>query len=218
MVSVLVSCDTGFQSKGLVLDKSTQLPINNVKIDIKGRGITYTDSIGHYKIDTMIYGYAGNLEILVKKDGYKAKHVNFKLDKIKMDNALIELDKIENSVDIYYIKENRISQFYYFNLYCISLFTLLTLLFLIIKKKIKWKILWILAILLINLTFFVSITDCSISDFKIINSPFHLMKYWLNPYSFKIVIPIFSIAFWILYFTKKSIIVIDDSMNSSSEK
>jgi hypothetical protein len=211
---LVVSCDTGFNSKGLVIDKSTQLPIDNVKIDIKGKGTTYTDSLGYYKIDTMIYGYAGNLEILLNKDGYKTKHVNFKTDKIEMNNALIELEKLGKSTVHFCIEKKRISQLYYFNMYFISLFNLLTLLFLLFKKKIRGKILWILGVILFNLTILISFTDCSISDFKLINSPIPLTHYWIHPYSIKIVIPVFAIIFWGIYLIKKKALFKNENRNA----
>jgi hypothetical protein len=69
LVTLMVSCDTGFHSEGLVIDKSTRLPIDSVKIYVKNIDTVYTDSFGKYKIDTTIHGYAGDLEILLAKKG-----------------------------------------------------------------------------------------------------------------------------------------------------
>ena len=63
MFLLLMSCDTGFHSKGVIIEKVTQLPIDSVKVSIKGLGITYSDSLGHYEIDTVIFGY---VHILLK--------------------------------------------------------------------------------------------------------------------------------------------------------
>jgi len=54
----LFSCDTPFNSKGFVIDKSTGLPVDGVKIFIKGLDSLITDTTGKYVIDTMIYGVA----------------------------------------------------------------------------------------------------------------------------------------------------------------
>lgn len=206
-MTFMVSCDTGFHSAGLVINKATRQPIDSVKIYIKNIDSTYTDSLGHYKIDTMVYGYAGSLEILLAKDGYKTKHVNFKSDPISKDAAVIEMEKLEaDSLEDLCIQKKVVPIMYYVNLYFISLLNLLTLLFLIFKKEIKRKIVWILSVLLFNCTLFVSITDCSIMDFSLINGPFYLTHYWLYPYSVKIVVPIATILFWCIYLIKRRIV------------
>lgn len=203
VILALISCDTGFHSKGLVIDKMTRLPIDSVTINIKNLDSVYTDCMGKYEIDMMIYGYAGELEILLSKQGYRTKHVNFKKDKIEKDNALIEMEILENSTEEYCVDLKRISQIRFFNKYFISLINILTLLFLILKKRVKWRILWILGVLILNFTIFISFVDCSMMDFKPINGPVFLTHYWHYPFSIKIVIPITSIAFWSIYLINK---------------
>jgi len=206
LILVLISCDTGFYSNGLVIDKMTQLPIDSVTINIKNLDSVFTDSIGNYKIDTMIYGYAGECEILLSKHGYKTKHVNFKKYKIEKHNAIIEMEMLENSIEESCIDLKRVSQMYFFNKYFISLINILTLLFLILKKRVKWRILWILGVLILNFTIFISFVDCNMIDFKLINSPVFLTHYWLYPFSLKIVIPFVSICFWSIYLIRKEVL------------
>ena len=205
IVTFMVSCDTGFHSEGLVINKSTQLPIDSVKIHIKDLDSIYTDSVGKYRIDTMIYGYAGYLEILLVKEGYQTKHVNFKNDRVIQDNAIIEMEMLNGSTQEFSLPKKTISLMYYFNLYIISLVNVLTLLFLIFRKGIPWKYFWILGVLLFNLILFISFTDGSVSDFSILNGPVYLTHYWIYPYSVKIVLPLTSIMFWILYLAKHKI-------------
>lgn len=200
----LTSCDTGWSSKGVVIDKSTGHPIENAKIDVKGLGSTYTNEVGQYKIDTMIHGLAGQLEILVEKEGYRSKHVNFKTDKIDRKNARIEMDKLETATEEFCSNRKWVSRFYYFNLYFLSLLNVLTIVFLIFKKKIKWRALWILGILLFNFTLFLSFTDCSIVGFRIINGPIFLTHFWVYPYSVKIVVPLVTLLFWGIYLPKRN--------------
>lgn len=154
----------------------------------------------------MIYGYAGDLEILLAKNGYKTKHVGFKTDAIKKDSTLIELEKLTGFSEDFCLNQKTVSQLFYFNKFFISSLNILTLMFLIFRKRVKWRFLWILGVLLINLTIFISFTDCSISDFKLINGPIYLTHYWFYPYSVKIVIPIVTVVFWCIYLIKKRIL------------
>ncbi len=158
-----------FDSRGLVIDKATRLPLDSVKINIKSIDSVFTDSIGKYNYHKMVYGYAGEFEMLLSKKGYKTKHVNFKNDKIDRQNALIEMEKLEKSSKDLSIKKEAVSKMYFVNLFVISIFNLLTLLFIIFKKRIKRKILWIAGILLFNITLFFSITDGSLSGYKLNN-------------------------------------------------
>ena len=202
----MISCDTGWSSKGVVIDKSTGLPIENAKIDIRGFRFIYTNDSGWFKIDTMIYGNVGPLEVLVEKEGYKSKHLNFKSDKVDMKNARIEMEKLEPPTAELCISRKWIPRFYYFNLYFLSLLNVSTIVFQIVKKRIKWRGLWILGIMLFNLALFISFTDCSIASFRIINGPIFLTHYWVYPYSVKVVIPIFTLMFWGIYLMNRKLI------------
>lgn len=207
IITTLISCDSGLYSKGVVIDKKTGLPIDSVIINVKNIDTVYTDSKGKYKVDTTIYGHVVDLEILVSKQGYKTKHVNFKKDKIKKNNAIIEMEILENSTEESCFDLKRVSQMYFFNKYFISLINILTLLFLIFKKRVKWRIIWILGVFIFNFTIFISFVDCSLMDFKPINGPVFLTHYWHYPFSIKIVFPIASIAFWSAYLINKRLLL-----------
>jgi hypothetical protein len=207
IITTLISCDSGLFSKGVVIDKKTGLPIDSVIINVKNIDTVYTDSKGKYKVDTTIYGHVVDLEILVSKQGYKTKHVNFKKDKIKKNNAIIEMEILENSTEESCFDLKRVSQMYFFNKYFISLINILTLLFLIFKKRVKWRIIWILGVFIFNFTIFISFVDCSLMDFKPINGPVFLTHYWHYPFSIKIVFPIASIAFWSAYLINKRLLL-----------
>jgi len=203
----LLSCDTGFSSKGFIIDHSTGLPIDNVTIHIKDLDSIRTDSTGKYKIDTLIYGSAGNLEILLKKEGYKTKHVSLRKSKNRNANELIQMEKIENTSDNYCMKKKRVAQMFYFNKYVLSLINIATILFLIFSIRIKRRMLWIFGILLFNLTFFITYTDCSINNFRLINGPVYLTHYWIYPYSVKIVVPLATMTFWLIYLRFRKILL-----------
>jgi hypothetical protein len=204
---MLISCDSGLNSSGVVVDKKTRLPIDSVTINVKNLYSVYTDSMGKYKIDTTIYGHVVYLEILLSKQGYKTKHVDFKNDKIKKSNAIIEMEILEDSTEEFCFDLKQVSQMYYFNKYFISLINILTLFFLILKKRVKWKLIWILGVFIFNFTIFISFVDCSIMDFKPINGPIFLTHYWHYPFSIKIVFPIASIAFWSAYLINKRLLL-----------
>lgn len=199
MFLLLMSCDTGFHSKGVIIEKVTQLPIDSVKINIKGLGLTYSDSLGHYEIDTVINKNAGALELLLEKEGYVTRHITFDKTGIKRDSAVIALERTANSTGSYCINSKYVAWMFYFNKYVLSLINILTLLFLIIKKKIKWRLAWIIGVLLCSFTLFISYTDCSIVKFYVLNGPIYLTHFWVHPYSVKIVMPIATIAFWVFY-------------------
>ena len=199
---LFISCDTKFSSNGVVIDQNTRQPVVGVKISIKDRDSTYTDNFGKYRIDKFIYGWAGDFEILLEKDGYKTKHVNFNRGKLQSANTTIELEKSEGksvcAVDRKYVKT-----MFYFNKYVLSLLNLLTFLFVAIKKKVDYRFVWIMGILLLNPTFFISFTDLSLVKFNFLNGPVYLTHFHMYPYSLKFIIPLTSILFWIIYLVKR---------------
>ena len=199
---LLSSCDTGVSFNGQVVDKNTHKPIAGVRINVKDRDTTFTDSIGNYKYSRMMYGMFGDIDIMLEKKGYKAKHINLSAGNTPRIDAVIELQKSDattvNSVDRKYVKT-----MFYFNKYVLSLLNVLTLLFIIIHKKVEYRLVWILGILLFNLTFFFSYTDFSLVKYLLLNGPVYLTHYWVYPYSLKFVIPIATILFWVLYLFKK---------------
>jgi hypothetical protein len=207
LILILISCDTGFNSKGIVIDKMTRLPIDSVTINIKNLDSTYTDNTGKYKIDTLIYGYAGELEVLLSKQGYKTKHINFTKNKLEKDNALIEMELLNDSTDDYCIDIKRAPQMHFVNKHIVSLVNILTMLFLVLKRNVKLRVLWILCVLMLNFTIFISFVDCSIMGFNPFNGPVFLTHYRHYPFSIKIVIPVATIVFWSIYLINKTLII-----------
>jgi len=199
---LLISCDTKFSSNGVVIDQNTHQPVAGVKISIKDRDSTFTDNFGKYRIDKFIYGWAGDFEILLEKDGYKTKHINFNKGKLQLVNAIIELEKSEGK-PVYAVDRKYVKTMFYFNKYVLSLLNLLTLLFVAIKKKVNYRFVWIMGILLLNPTFFISFTDLSLVKFHLLNGPVYLTHFYMYPYSLKFVFPVATILFWIIYLVKR---------------
>jgi hypothetical protein len=212
---LMSSCDTGVSFNGQVVDKNTHQPIAGVRINVKDRDTTFTDSLGKYTYSRMMYGLFGDTEILLEKEGYKTKHLNLSTGKAQRKDAVIELQKSDattaNSIDRKYVKT-----MFYFNKYFLSLLNVLTLLFIAINKKIKYRVAWIAGILLLNLTFFFSFTDFSLIKYHILNGPIYLTHFKMYPYSLKFVIPIATILFWVLYLVKKEWIM--EKIKTAEEK
>ena len=76
MCVLLSSCDTGVSFNGQVVDKTTHQPISGVRINVKDRDTTFSYSSGNYRYNRMMYGMFGDVDILLEKEGYKAKHLN----------------------------------------------------------------------------------------------------------------------------------------------
>lgn len=208
LILLMSSCDYRVSFNGEVIDQITKKPIQGVSINIKNWDTIFTDSLGTYKFSKTHYGYFGEVEILLEKEGYKTKHLNLTTQNEKMTDEIIKLEKSNekfvNSIDQKYQKI-----MFYFNKYFLSLLNLLTLIFLIFKKNIHYQFNWIVGILFLNLTLYYSITDFHLVNFHIINGPIYLQHYNWHPFSLKIVFPGASILFWMLYFVKREWIIAD---------
>jgi hypothetical protein len=205
---LLSSCDQGVSFNGEVIDRITQKPIQGVSINIRNWDTTYTDSLGIYKFSKTHYGYFGDIEILLKKDGYKTKHLNLTTQNERKTDEVIKLEKSNGKF------ANRIDQKYqiimfYINKYFMSLLNLLTLLFVAFHKNTLYRFNWIIGILFLNLTLYFSITDLHLVNFHLINGPIYLQHYNWHPFSLKIVFPGASILFWILYFAKREWVILE---------
>ena len=201
-----ISCDSGISFNGKVVDKNTHQPISGVRISIKDRDTTFTDSIGKHKYGKMFYGSFGDNEILLEKDGYQAKHLNISKQRQQQFNAVVELEKSKGTA-VYSIDRKYLKAMFYFNKYVLSLLNVLTLIFVSLKKKIEYRSVWIIGILLLNLTLFYSFTDFSLVKYHILNGPVYLTHYLVHPYSLKIVIPVATILFWVIYLIKREWII-----------
>lgn len=206
IVLLFSSCDTFFQANGIVVDSETLKPIADAKIQVKGKSTFYTDSLGRYTIDRNFLGTAIKVELLVEKSGYdpvyidcSKKSFNRQQETIKMKRALKPFVPI--------IPQSAVRVMYWFNLIVLSLFNLFTLMFVISYRGLLNKLLWVVAILLLNVTLHFLYLDGSIIKFSLLNGPIYLAHYWTYPYSVKIVLPIASLFFWIMFiFSKDSIV------------
>ncbi|MCK3685931.1 carboxypeptidase-like regulatory domain-containing protein [Maribellus sp. YY47] len=196
---LLTSCDTLFSSKGKVIDKDTHEPLSGVTVNFKNIDSVYTDTAGYYTFHKVLFGYTGSLEMLLSKEGYKSRHISFRSGKADPQNMLIEMERRETTQSDRVFEPRWVSMMYYINMYVISLLNVLTLLFVIFKKGIKRKALWICAIVLLNPTFFLSVTNGNISQFLPLNGPVFLAHFATYPFSLKIVLPLGTLLFWVLY-------------------
>ena len=93
--------------------------------------------------------------------------------------------------------------FYLINLIITNLFIISTLFF-ILYKKIKYKWIWMLLILVANITIQVNYINGH-WNVDIGGLPFYLKHYAYYPFTIKIACPIISIVFWISYiYTQRS--------------
>jgi hypothetical protein len=199
----MISCDTLFYSKGVVIDKSTGKPVDSVRISIRNLDTCFTDSLGRYEIRKFIAGGVGDFEILLEKDGFKPKHVNFNADKVNPLDAVIELTQSEGKPKMA-INRVWVKRVFRMNNYFFPLLTLFTFLFVALKKKIRRKLLWIAAVLILNLYLQISITDLSIKD---IGLHFGLFPFFWHPYSVGLLLPFGTLLFWGFYFFRNNLVV-----------
>lgn len=200
------SCDTFFHVNGIVVDSETLQPIANVKIQVKGVSTFYTDSLGQYKIDRSFLGTAIKVELLVEKSGYYPVYIDCNKKTFHRDQETIKMKRaIKPFVPM--IPQGAVRVMYWFNLIVISLFNILTLVFVLFYRQLINKLYWVVAILLLNITIHFLYLDGSIVDFKIINGPVYLAHYWTYPYSVKIVLPMASLFFWIMFIYRRDSII-----------
>ncbi len=205
-VLLFSSCDTFFHVNGIVVDRETLKPIADAKIQVKGISTFYTDSLGHYKIDRSFLGTAIKVELLVEKSGYIPVYIDCNKKSFHRDQETIKMKRaIKPFVPM--IPQSAVRVMYWFNLIVVSLFNLMTLVFVLFYRKLINKFYWVVAILLLNLTIHLLYLDGSIVDFNIINGPVYLAHYWTYPYSVKIVLPIASFFFWIMFIYRKDSII-----------
>lgn len=211
LLLILSSCDTVFDSRGVIIDSATAKPVDHARIIVKGFDTIYSDSAGKFKIQKIISGVWTQREIMIEKNGYIPKYVNFNNDMYDHDSAVIKLQPAKEAFKPV-LPRKAVKFMYWFNKIVLSLFNVFTLIFIIFKKGIRKKYLWIIGVLFLNFTFYFLYLDLSLSRFRPINGPIYLTNYWMYPYSVKIVIPVITIAFWILYFFKRNWIMKKDKL------
>lgn len=206
VVLIFSSCDTFFGANGIVVDSETLKPIADAKIQVKGQTTFYTDSLGQYKFVRNFLGTAIKVELLVDKSGYEPIYIDCSKKSFSRDQETIKMKRAIKPF-VPKLPQSAVRVMYWFNLIVISLFNFLTLMFVLFYRRLINKLLWVVAILLLNVTIHLLFLDGSIVDFSIINGPIYLAHYWTYPYSVKIVLPIASLFFWIMFtFSRDSII------------
>ncbi|MEI6815596.1 MAG: hypothetical protein WCL14_03215 [Bacteroidota bacterium] len=78
VISLFSGCDASQMAKGVILDKDTKQPINNVamgKYDYKGSSIEYSKENGEF--DWFSVGGTNDFQLTFSKEGYKSLKVNF---------------------------------------------------------------------------------------------------------------------------------------------
>lgn len=202
---ILSSYDPPFTHLGgIVIDKNTLLPIDSAQITIMESYLLFTDSLGVFE-KIQMRGIGFGLEILVEKKGYQPKFINFSKGIYNQDTAIIKLqptDIVHNPA----LSQNQLRFINSLIKIAFSLLNIFTLIFILVNSQIRWQYIWITGILFINLIVNLLYFDFNLISYEIIHAPFFLEGYWNNPYSLKIAIPIVSIFFWILYFSKRNLI------------
>jgi len=189
--------------KGVVVDKTTLIPIDSVRISVREYSTLYTDSLGGFTIEQM--GGGSEFEVLFDRKGYEPNFLNFSNRKYDSDSTTIKLQPT-NKVYKPALSQNQLRFINTLIKIAFSLLNVLTLIFIFVNDKIHLRYVWILGILFLNLIFNLLYMDYSLLSYEIIHAPFFLEGYWNNPYSLKIAVPIVSLAFWIIYLTKRSLI------------
>jgi len=189
---------------GVVIDKNTSVPIDSAQITIMESYLLYTDSTGVFEKIRM-RGIGSGLEMLVEKKGYQPKFFNFSEGVYNPDSTII---KLQPTINVYKpaLSQNQLRFINSLIKIVFSLINVITLIFILVKAEIRWRYIWIIGILFINLIFNLLYFDFNLISYEIIHAPFFLEGYWNNPYSLKITVPIISIVFWILYFSRRNLI------------
>ena len=200
---LLSSCDNTFVISGKIINTSSKEPIENAKVISAENYVTYTDKKGYFIIDRFGPGSLGDKsELLIEKPCYKTEYVDLSNYHSDLHNVLINLSTTNEIQKTYYNKSS-VKDLYLFNLVFINLISLFTLLFIAIKK-IRFKWLCILLILVVNVVLKVNYFNGE-WELDFINTPFFLKNYRFYPFTIKIVFPISIIAFWFLYFYKREL-------------
>jgi hypothetical protein len=140
--------------------------------------------------------------MLVKKDGYVPFYVDYRKEAFNRGQDTLRM-KTSRAPFVPLFSQHAVGVMYWFNLIVISLLNLFTLGFVLFKRKLRVRFLWAAAILVLNTTLYVLYLDGSLVHFHLLNGPVYLTPYWMYPYSLKIVLPLASLAFWILYLFKR---------------
>ncbi len=186
--------------KGVIVDHNTSNQISKARISLSENVVLYTDSSGNFKLDRV--GSLDSQEMLVEKNGYQPKFIDFSKEKYDMGNAVIKLQPTTKAYEPLF-SQNALRLINTLIKIVFSLLNVSTLIFILFQSGIRRRLLWIAAIMIINPAFRLFYLDFSLLKFEIVNGPLYLFNYWNNPYSLLIAIPLISMVFWVLYLLRR---------------
>ena len=204
LLILTTSCDRQFVMSGKIVDELNGKPVNNAKIISSEKVVTYSDSLGGFKIDRFGPGsMSDKLEVLIQKNGYETRY--FDLSKKKDLNNITLGIRTSNKIQTTYWSKSLVKIFYFINLTLINLIALFTLFF-IVFKQIKYKWIWIFVILVVNITFKFNYIN-GLFNIDFFHLSFYLKHYGFYPFTVNIVLPISIITFWAMYFLRMDLII-----------
>jgi hypothetical protein len=200
---ILSSCLSPGHSDGVVIDQNTLSPIDSTQITSEESNTVFSDSLGRFEIYRSFWT---EFEILAEKKGYQPKYINSAKGDYNFNKT--KVIQLQQTHKIYKpaLSKNQLRFINSLIKITFSILNVLTLIFILVNAEIRWRYMWITAILFLNLIFNFLYLDFSLLGYEVIHAPFFLIGYWNNPYSLKIAVPIISIAFWILYLSKCNLV------------
>jgi len=200
---ILSSCLSPSHIEGVVIDQNTSSPIDSAQITLEESNTVFSDSLGRFEL----YGsFWTKFKILVEKKGFQPKYINSADENSNFNKTKVIKLQQTNKVNKPSLSKNQLRFINSLIKITFSILNIFTLIFILINSEIRWQYIWITGILFINLIFNLLYMDFNLISFEIIHAPFFLAGYWNNPYSLNIAVPIISVAFWILYFSKRNLI------------
>lgn len=199
---ILSSCDSIVTANGKVLDSQTKLPVDSVSVSLGVIANTFTDSNGVFHLKKFLQGARYKEHLLFEKEGYQPLYIYN-----KSHNDVDVLLKKEAASFSPAIQKHWIKWFYYFNLWVLTPLSVFTFFFVIVKRRLRIKWAWLLGLLLLNFKILISYLDASIVDFSAINGPLFLAHYNSHPFAVQVALPLATVLFWILFFTKRELLL-----------
>lgn len=214
VILLFTSCDRMFVLSGRVVAENTGKGIPYAGIITSEADSIKTDSLGNYYVNHFGPGsQSDKVELLISKKGYETKYVD--LGKGHGFTDLVHKLKPSTQQFTPKLPSSLVKGFYIYNKYISNIIALFTLLFILIKR-IRYKWLWVLAILFINATLKVNYIDGGLSlDF--FHSPFYIKQHVFYPFTIKIPLLLSMVAFWLTYFLKREWIINKPKTNELEE-
>lgn len=207
LVILCCSCDGYYEYSGQVKSKETNAPLPNVKVTFSCYETALTDSLGYFTIETIIPGPAVKKDLLFYKDGY-IPYVSY-----SQNEDIIFLKTQNKTEEIKDISDQKRFNIYRVNMILVSLINIFTLIMVFVLKKIRYKFIWTVAILLstISVNYSVLSSSLSVDFFKfIIPLKMTCLGTWII-----IFIPIGSVIFWGLFFYRVKRNTLNVGLNKS---